>query len=225
MSEVAEYGEPEADESSLVAWAREASAAHTIATSLVKTSFVPAAMRDKAAEATAAILTGREVGMKPMASLRSINVIQGVPAMTAIALRGLVQSAGHEVWVVEQTEAKAVVAGQRKGSEHVQKSTWTMGRAQRLGLADKTNWQKQPEAMLVARATAEVCRLVAADVLMGLPYAVEELDVDDAPARRTAKRKTPEPAPPSDEPDLDEPAVSEVSPDQVAIGPVEEPEL
>ncbi len=95
-----------------------------------------------------------------MASLRSINLINGTPALTALAMRGLVQSHGHDVWVEKQTDNEAVVAGKRLGSEHEQRSTWRIARAQQLGLAAKENWKKQPMAMLVARATAEVCRLV-----------------------------------------------------------------
>lgn len=227
MTEVAEYAEPsttaDLPDSPLVAWAREASAAHGIARSLVATSFVPKAMQGKAHEATAAILTGQEMGMQPMASLRNINLIQGVPALTAIALRGLVQSAGHDIWVEEDSDTKAVVCGQRKGSERVQKSVWTIERAKRLGLAEKDNWRRQPGNMLVARATAEVCRRVASDVLLGLPYAVEELD-DDEPvkAKRTVKRKpAPEPVAVA-EPDMEPPAV-ESKPEPMQESPADEP--
>ncbi len=99
MTELAEYREPEADvpESPLVTWAREAAAAHNIALSLVKTSFVPQSLKGKPEEATAAILTGRELGLEPMTSLRSIFVINETPAMTAIALRSLMLAAGHDV--------------------------------------------------------------------------------------------------------------------------------
>lgn len=186
--------EPPADQaggdSKLMLWARDAGEAHRIAQSLAKTSFVSTTLRGKPEEITAAILTGQEIGLEPMAALRSIDVINGTPAMRANTQRGLVQSRGHDVWVEESTATRAVVCGRRKGSEHVQKSVWTMDRATRLGLSQKDNWKKQPEAMLVARASAEVCRLVASDVLLGLPYAVEELDdTSDAPKPKTAKRK------------------------------------
>jgi hypothetical protein len=39
----------------------------------------------------------------------------------------------------------------------------------------KENWQNQPQAMLLARATAECARLIAADAILGIPYAAEEL--------------------------------------------------
>lgn len=196
-------------ESSLIEWAKEAREAHSIALSLAKTAFVSSTLRNKPEEVTGAILTGHEVGLKPMAAVRSIDVIQGTPAMRAVAMRALVQSAGHELWVEETSLTRAVVCGRRRGSEHVQKSTWTMERAKRLGLTSKDNWQKQPDAMLVARATAECCRLVAADVLLGLPYAVEELEEIepvDAPKKRTAKRK---PLPEVEAPSLDEPETPE----------------
>jgi hypothetical protein len=185
-------------------WAAGARAAASIAVSLSKTAFVSKTFAGKPEEITAAILTGQEIGLEPLSALRSIDIIQGTPAMRAHALRGLVQSRGHDVWVEKQTATEAIVCGQRKGSEHVQRSVWTIDRASRLGLTSKDNWKKQPEAMLVARATAEVCRLVASDVLLGLPYAIEELD--DPPAEdvkpKTAKRKTPpvEVAPPEIEP-------------------------
>jgi len=196
----------------LMQWAEGARAAFGIAQSLAKTAFVSPTFKGKPEEITAAILTGQEVGLEPLSALRSIDIISGTPAMRAHALRGLVQSRGHDVWVEKQTPEEAIVCGQRKGSEHVQKSVWTLKRAERLGLTSRDNWRKQPEAMLVARATAEVCRLIASDVLLGLPYAIEELDEGDAPKPKTAKRKT-------------EPVVVEAPalPDEPTTEPVEEP--
>jgi hypothetical protein len=98
---------------------------------------------------------------------------------------------------------------------------WTIDRAKDLGLVGKQNWRQQPTAMLLARASAELARLVAADAILGLPYIAEELEDGDPaepvetvvqkPARRTAQRrlKTAEPVadptPEPDEPSLEEP--------------------
>ena len=205
----------------LMQWAQSASAAHEIAKSLVQTSFVPEGFRGRADEATAAILAGVEVGLQPMAALRSCDVIQGTAAFRAQALRAIVQSQGHDVWLVESTETRAIVAGQRRGSTQEQRSVWTIDRAKRLGLTGKKNWTAQPQAMLVARATSELCRLIASDAILGLGYSAEEvLDGVDfesnvtpiAPKRRTAKRAAAKPttveridAPPAPEPEYDEP--------------------
>lgn len=219
-----ELAVPQPEPSQLMQWAMDASEAHKIATSLVKTAFVPDSMRNKPDEATAAILTGQEIGLAPMAALRSIDLIQGTPAMRAHALRGLVQSKGHEVWLEEATNTRAIVCGRRKGTEQIQRSVWTMDRAKALGLAGRDQWRKQPQAMLVARATAECCRLVASDVILGIPYAVEELgdDVDVAPTRapkkRTARRK------PIENVELPEPVVEpeDTQPVPASAGPEQE---
>lgn len=201
---------------SLVEWAEAARAAHQIAVSLVKTSFVPVQFREKAEEATAAILAGGEVGLSPMASLRSFDIINGTAAPRALTLRAVVQAHGHEMWVEKESATEAKVCGRRHGSDQIQSSTWTLERASALGLTSRDQWKKQPQAMLVARATAECCRRVAADAILGIPYSSEELqDAEaDAPARkRTAKRA----APPTPEPSFaDEPPAAPETPDEIA---------
>lgn len=167
----------------LAAWAAAASATHQMATRLVETSFVPQAFRNKPLEATAAMLAGAEVGLNPMASLRAFDVIQGTAAPKALTLRAIVQSHGHAMRVVESTADRCIVEGRRKGDENWQRSEWDIDRAKRLKLTGKENWQNQPKAMLLARATAECARLVAADAILGIPYSAEEIrdgDVDDA---------------------------------------------
>lgn len=215
--------------SKLGQWAQDARNAHAVATSLASTSFVPKEMQQRPDLVTATILTGQEIGIEPMAALRSIDIIQGVPAIRANTMRGLVQAAGHEIWVdaEESNETRAVVYGRRKGETTIQRSTWTMDRARNLGLAGRDNYKKQPGAMLVARATSEVCRLIASDVLLGMPYSSEELaDTDDTETtekpkakqqrKRTAQRKPLTETPPLEddpneraEPDDDEPAGTE----------------
>lgn len=183
----------------LAVWASEARQAYSIAVSIAKTSFVPAHFQDKPHEVTAAILAGKELGLDPMAALRSITVIKGTPALTANAMRGLVQARGHEVWVETESSTRAVVKARRAGEDRVHTSEWTLDRAKSMGLTSRDNWQKQPQAMLVARATSEACRRVAADVLIGMPYSAEELaDVDGdvadlKPKRRRRKELPPKP--------------------------------
>jgi hypothetical protein len=217
----------------LMQWAESASAAHKISLSLVKTSFVPEAFRGKPEEATAAILAGAEVGLSPMGSLRSFDIIQGTAAPRANTLRAIVQSQGHDVWVEESTATRAVVCGQRKDSTRVQRSVWTIDRAKQLKLTSKTNWLNQPQAMLVARATSECCRLVASDAILGMPYAVEELwdgtldaepVADVAPARRTARRAV-KAAPPMPEPALDEQPADAEPPAAPDDEPITQPQM
>ncbi|MET7867955.1 hypothetical protein [Micromonospora taraxaci] len=159
----------------LVQWAQAADAAGRFAAVVCNTSAVPVAYKGKPAEAAAAILAGAEVGLSPMASLRAFDSIQGMPAPKAITLRAIVQGLGHEIRIEKSDEKIAVVHGRRKGDEDWQTSTWTIERAAQMQLTTKAEWKKQPGAMLVARATAEVCRWIASDAIMGMPYTAEEI--------------------------------------------------
>lgn len=190
---------------SLVEWGQAAKAAHEVAVVLVQTPFVPVAYRDNPYAATAAILAGDEVGLNPMSALAAFDVIEGRAAARAITLRAIVQSRGHDIWVHESTDQRCIVRGRRAGTQLVQESVWTVQRARTMGLAERKQWKGQPTAMLVARATAECCRMIAADAILGIPYSVEELQdqqpepaaPDPAPARTARRRSLPaaKPAP------------------------------
>jgi hypothetical protein len=180
-----------AETSELVLWAYEARQARAIAVSLAKTSFVPLSLRGKPDDITAAILAGQELGMKPMATLRSIDVIQGTPALRAHAQRALLQSHGHKVKLVESTNEKCVMRGRRADETDADWQTieWDLKRAEGLGLLGKAEWKKQPKTMLVARATGEICRLVASDVLHAMPYNAEELRDSEDEAEPVARAR------------------------------------
>lgn len=166
---------------SLAEWASEVRAAGEIAEGLCRTSFVPQHFRGKPAETAAAILTGHELGLSPMAAVRSIFIISGTPGMYAKSMVAVVQSRGHEVWIPEQSAERVVVRGRRKGAPHVYETVWDRARVVTAKLTTNAKYQESPQQMMVARGQAEICRQVAADALHGIPYAVEELD-DLAPA-------------------------------------------
>lgn len=180
----------------LVAWARAAEAAAELARPLSQTSFVPEVYQGKAGDAAAAILVGAEVGLSPMQALQGIYVIKGKPAMYARTLMAIVLAAGHEVWTEKASADRVIVKGRRRGSERVETSEWTIGRAKTAGYTSNKKYDTDPEAMLLARAQAELCRRLAPDAILGMAYAVEELQ-DDEPAptgKRTVSRKS-KPAP------------------------------
>src|SRR5580693_4176610 len=178
-------------------WAAEAEAAANIAKALAPTSFIPDHLkvwtnpaerdRDKrvldyestVAQIAAVLLAGQELELSPMASLRAFVIIRGTVALYAIAARGLLLHAGHDIVVVESTSIRAVVRGRRAGTDDWQTAIWDLDRAKLAGLfpgPTDGNWRKQTKAMLVARATAEASRWVAADAMLGLPPIVEEVE-------------------------------------------------
>jgi hypothetical protein len=140
------------------------------------TEFVPESLRGKTAAVAAAILYGRELGLEPMTSLRSINVIKGKPTLSAEAMRAMVLAAGHDIRFAEMTAARCVIVGRRKGQEDSTTVTFTMDDAKKMGVGGGAQYSKMPRQMLAARATAELCRLIFADAIGGLMVDVEALD-------------------------------------------------
>lgn len=201
----------------LVAAAESWQAIFALARAVCETGFVPEAFRGKPEETAAAMMAGCEVGLSPFAALRAFTVIKGTAAPHAQGMRAIVQSHGHDIWIEESTDTRAVVKGRRRGSPHVETSVWTMDDAKRAGLLITANgkrhegWAKYPAHMLVARGTGDISRRIASDAILGLGYLAEELDSDsfttvmqvepepEAPrrARRAAlvQPPTPEPMP------------------------------
>ena len=158
----------------------ESKAAYQLAELLVVTAFCPKAFVGKPGDAAAAMMAGAEIGLSPLAALGAFDVIEGRAAARAITLRAVVQARGHEMVLVESTDTRCKMKGRRAGSAEWQTVLWTIDRAKLAGLVNnpkKPNWSNWPGAMLVARCTSELARLIAADALLGLGggYSSEEI--------------------------------------------------
>ncbi len=138
------------------------------------TPFVPTAFRGKPESVFAAVLYGEELGLGPMQSLNSIHVIEGKPSMAPELMRALVFKAGHRIDVKVCMNDEVILYGCRADSGSEATVKWTMKDAQNAGLAGRGAWKTYPRAMLLARATSELCRMLFADVVAGLSYTPEE---------------------------------------------------
>lgn len=145
-----------------------------LAEAIHRTEFVPSGLRGNAEKVAACILAGHELGIEPMQSLRSVHVIQGRTALSAELQRALVLREGHELWVEESNNTRVTVVGQRKGSSHPTKVTFTMEDAKRAKLDGKDTWRAYPRAMMLARATSELVRMLFPDVVAGFGLSAEE---------------------------------------------------
>lgn len=163
-------------------WTQVVGTVARLAAEIAGTEFVPRDLRGKPAAVTAAILYGREIGLPPMTALTQTHVIEGKPAASAEAMRALVIAAGHELVVVETTGSVCTMQARRRGSSTWTAITWTLDMARAAGLlsATKTNWANYPRAMLQARCSAELIRLVFPDVVLGM-RATEELEDEERP--------------------------------------------
>jgi hypothetical protein len=245
MSELVQWDAPPRDV--VDGWVSILSDVAELSRIIAGTEFVPEALRGRPAAVGAAILAGRELGIGPMTSLRQLHVIKGAPSMSALLMRALVQSAGHRIRVVESTGSRCTMLGQRSDDDEPTRVTYTADDARLAGLLNLDQWKKRPRAMLLARATGELCRSTFADVIVGIPYTSEELasespsQLDGAGealgpedvaavitgqpkrivARKSTVRKPPAPAVAPEPAPADEPPAEPASASQGGAQPVE----
>jgi 5'-3' exonuclease len=127
------------------------------------------------------LMTGRELGISAMASLRGFYFVKGRPVMSSQLMAGLILKSGRAEYFecVESGPKSATYATKRKGgSGNEQRKTFTIDDAKLAQLIKADgNWQKYPTNMCEARAAAFLARLVYPDVIMGV-YTPGELDDD-----------------------------------------------
>jgi hypothetical protein len=186
--------------------------ARALAEVICRTSMVPDHFKGKTDETAAAILYGSSLGLDPMQSVKAVYVVYGNAALYARSMDALVKAAGHQTWTVEAGPEKVVMAGQRRASNKVETAEWTIDRATQAGyvpvidpstgkyavnkngkLVGNEKYLTDPETMLRAKATAEICRIIAPDVLNGV-YSVEEREMEYIEAEVVSVKRAPTPS-------------------------------
>lgn len=163
-----------------------------LASKLCKTEFVPANLRNKPEAVLAVFLTGRELGIGPMQSLRDIYPVNGRPALMASLMVARVRGLGHRFKTLESNDTLAYVQIHRKGEDEPEPPVkFALADAQRAGLTDKAVWRQYPKAMLWNRAAAAACRRDCPEALGGAVYTPEE--IEDGHGTTTATWGAPEP--------------------------------
>jgi hypothetical protein len=172
-----------------------------LAKAVAATEFVPVAMRGKPAAVLACVLTGRELGIGPMQSLKHIAIIEGKPGLSAELMAGLVRSRGHKLRIITRSSDEAEVEGVRADDpQHPLRVRWTLKDAERAGLCtisddgrprarDRNNkpmpWEKYPDAVLLARAISALCRALFSDITAGFSYTPEEIESSNGSTEAT----------------------------------------
>jgi hypothetical protein len=132
------------------------------------------------------VLKGLEMNIPATVSLGNLYVVPGsngknTIGMTTILMHALARKTGEltsiDIPNVSDVTDSATVTIQRGDAKPVS-FTFTLEQAKKLGLLNgrKFNWNNMPELMLIMRAIAGVIRLTFPEVIIGLPYTIEELE-------------------------------------------------
>ena len=133
---------------------------------------VPKHFTNRPAALAAVILSGIELGMGAMESIRSIHIIEGKPTMSAELMLARARRFGHKTKWLEMSAERAEI--EIDGT----RLSFTMAEAKAAGITGKDNWKKYPAAMLRARCASAAVRAVCPEVLGSGVYTAEELDPD-----------------------------------------------
>jgi hypothetical protein len=153
---------------------------------------IPKHFRGEPGKILAAVLTGRELGVEPMAAMRAFHIVEGKPCADYSFWCARLKQSGYIVeWPQSDGRSATVkLTDQRTGASFT--STYTLEMAQRAGLTGKNNWKNYPEVMLRARALTSAGRAFAGEVMFGC-YETDEADeirqgVEPTPLPVTSER-------------------------------------
>lgn len=170
---------------------------------------------------TVAIMSGAELGLKPMVALRSFTVINGKPALYGDGLINVVRQSGKVAYLrtgcenrdgqmVGWCEAKRNDTDEEKRVEFSQEDAIRAGLWQTEAVVTKWNkwdkkneqkpndspWWRFPQRMLAWRAAGYCLRELFGDVLGGIRDEFEAREIADAEEMRDITPRHEPPAPP-----------------------------
>lgn len=134
----------------------------------------------------AAILYGAELGLSAPQSAQNIFVVKGKPAVYARTMAAQVMHAGYKLEEIEASDQRVMWRAYR--DTRTAESEWTIERAQQAGYTANQRYTTNPQEMLRAKCIAEVCRVLFPDVLLGMAYTVEELQLENVTVQRVVKQ-------------------------------------
>jgi hypothetical protein len=141
-----------------------------LAAEVCDTEFVPKGMRGKPATVVACWMTGRELGIGPMTSLKHVQLVDGTATLSAEYKRARILAAGHQFEVIEHSTVKCTIRARRRGSNWTEPLTYTIQMATTAKLVKPGGaWITRPRKMLFARVTSEMADMLFPDLTMGLP--------------------------------------------------------
>ena len=150
---------------------------------LSKTTTVPDRYKGKPADMMAAVLVGREINVHPMEAINSLYLVNGRASMEAKLMLAMIYRAGHMLEIKLEPD-KATVTGKRwhvPSQDFIDMGTieFTQEDADRALLSKKDTYKLYPQDMLGWKAVARAARFWFTDVISGVNYLPQEIEIVD----------------------------------------------
>jgi hypothetical protein len=151
--------------------------AKTLSSVFASSSLVPDALRGKEADVLFIVLTGQEMGIGPMTSMRTFDIVKGKVGMKSEAMVAHVRASPAVEYIrcVASTPQKAVWVSKLKSDREECSTEFTWQEAVTAGLSGQDMYKKWPKRMLQWRAASLHCKTHHSDIILGL-YSTEEVE-------------------------------------------------
>lgn len=160
---------------------KEIAAMKDLGAMAIKSGFLPQSIKTPE-QAVIILLKGRELGLPPMQSFSSIAVINGKPTISAELMLNLIYRnvPGAKINVIETNNDRCTIEATRPGGSPT-RFTFSTEDAKVAGLLGKGPWVTYKAAMLRARCTSAMARMMFSDALAGAVYTPEEIEDEGRP--------------------------------------------
>lgn len=134
------------------------------------------------AQGAVRILAGRELGIGPVASLRSIEIVRGNLSIRSHLMAAMIKrSQRYNYRVTLSTDDKCIIEFLEYG-EVCGTSEFTMDDARRANLVKNDTWKNYPKTMLYNRAMSQGARMYCPDIFLGgVFYESEIIEAEATP--------------------------------------------
>lgn len=121
------------------------------------------------------IMAGLELGLPPMAAMRSLHVFQGQVTLSAPLMASIIKRAKpkYDYKIRTHTDQVCEIEFFEDG-ESVGTSSFTIEEARKAELAGKDNWKHHPKNMLFSRALSNGAKWYCAELFNGPIYTPDE---------------------------------------------------
>lgn len=111
--------------------------------------------------------------------------VNGKISMSTGLMVDMIRSKGHSIKIIEMTDEKCVIIGQRKDNGDSCKCEFNKKDAERAGLLGSQTWQKWPKPMYYNRCMSMLARVLFSDILGGNVYNEDEKhDIEGTPPEK-----------------------------------------
>lgn len=134
------------------------------------------------AQGAVRILAGRELGIGPVASLRSIEIVRGNLSIRSHLMAAMIKrSPRYNYRVTASTDEKCTIEFLEDG-ESCGTSEFTLDDAKKANLLGNDSWKKYPKMMLYNRAMSNGAKMYCPDIFLGgVFYESEIIEAEATP--------------------------------------------